>query len=780
MRYLCPLKDERGEGCHEAAARRLIRYPEGTISEVEMMRGRGSPARRGVAVVLVLVAACSFCLVQSTRMDIGGDEMPIRAAIEVSANHGAISIDGDAELAAFPNKTGAGLAGNPYIIQDLVIAAPVGGSYIIIGNTTALLTIQNCTLIGEGYDGIVLSRCVNVNISSNRISGCGKGINLFATNYSFIVGNNLSDNSYAIEFSSSHHNGITNNSVIGYGVEGIGLDSSKYNTLEGNNVTNYENPTYYAWGISLYGCDENTITRNDVAFNGETGILLASSYANNVSMNTVSTNTNGIRTWRCARNVIRNNTLEGNQEGIYISMGSWILITGNVAVNNRNGINLHASNYSTLSENNITGSNNNAIEISNSKHNNIDNNSFFSNGYCVEVDLTSVNNTISNNTAHNNYGFAWIHYLSHWAKVINNTALANKYRSLYISSSDNVTVTGNTMSSLGYATIYVISSDSCIIRDNRFWSTVVNQAVSDSSFYNSWDNGTHGNYYGDYTVRYPNATNDGVVWDTPYAIGGSSGEQDAKPLVWTPANTPPTIDAPGAANYTHATTGHRLNWTVLDAITGITWYWLYKDGALVKNGSWTPNMLITAGVDGLAMGTYNYTLIVSDGFSGTRNHTTMLTVINAAPVVSLSWWYVPSTFTASTSTSIPWQVTDASVGNTTYTTYRNGSVIATGSWESGETIYSPVYSLEAGVYLFTMVVDDGLGGSATGEIVVTVVPRQANPSDIILQWILGIMLAFVSILALVGLFKATKDWWHRKTVHARRMARDKKDKGIGS
>ena len=33
-------------------------------------------------------------------------------------------------------------------------------------------------------------------------------------------------------------------------------------------------------------------------------------------------------------------------------------------------------------------------------------------------------------------------------------------------------------------------------------------------------------------IQYPNAANNGTVWDVPYEIGGNSGDQDLYALVW--------------------------------------------------------------------------------------------------------------------------------------------------------------------------------------------------------------------------------------------------------
>ncbi|MEX2717506.1 MAG: NosD domain-containing protein, partial [Candidatus Sigynarchaeota archaeon] len=377
---------------------------------------------------------------------------------------------------------------------------------------------------------------------------------------------------------------------------------------------------------------------------------------------------------------------------------------------------------------------------------------------CVYVFYYCNNNTIARNTAENNYAFTRVSATSNNNKIINNTSLGNRYYSIQLSGSDNTTIIGNTFSSFNYAAISLLSSDSSTIQNNRFWSTVVNQAISDSSYYNTWDNGTHGNYYGDYQLRYPDATNDGVIWDTPYAIGGSSGEQDAKPLVWAPVNTAPSIDAPTTANYTHATTGHSLSWTIHDSITGITWYWLYKDGVLVKNGSWTPITPVSIAVDGLALGSYNYTIIVTDGYNGTANHTTVLTVLNAMPVLSSP---VDITCMSDSYCDAYWRVTDASIGHATFIIYHNGSAVYSSTWRSGDIIYCNPPAVP-GTWIVKIVVNDGLGGTASDEVIMTIIPRPMTFQEIVARWLPGIVLAFLGIVALAGLLKATKGWWQGK------------------
>ncbi len=71
--------------------------------------------------------------------------------------------------------------------------------------------------------------------------------------------------------------------------------------------------------------------------------------------------------------------------------------------------------------------------------------------------------------------------------------------------------------------------------DNTMWNVYI---PTGSMIRNDFDDGYEGNYWDDYEERYPNATNDGVVWDTPYEINNNN--IDYYPLVaWKPA--PPQV-----------------------------------------------------------------------------------------------------------------------------------------------------------------------------------------------------------------------------------------------
>jgi len=52
----------------------------------------------------------------------------------------------------------------------------------------------------------------------------------------------------------------------------------------------------------------------------------------------------------------------------------------------------------------------------------------------------------------------------------------------------------------------------------------------DNGWENDWDHSSEGNYWSDYMSRYPNADNDGIVWNIPYEIDGRENPKDHFPL----------------------------------------------------------------------------------------------------------------------------------------------------------------------------------------------------------------------------------------------------------
>jgi len=115
--------------------------------------------------------------------------------------------------------------------------------------------------------------------------------------------------------------------------------------------------------------------------------------------------------------------------------------------------------------------------------------------------------------------------------IAGNTASLNYDEGIFLMESSNNTIIGNNASSNNHHGIYIHTSSNNVLFNNIFSNNTLLQANITSGDTNTWDNGYEGNYWGDYSERYPNATeSDGSgIWDTPYII--DENNQDNYPLI---------------------------------------------------------------------------------------------------------------------------------------------------------------------------------------------------------------------------------------------------------
>ncbi|MCE7741826.1 MAG: carboxypeptidase regulatory-like domain-containing protein [Candidatus Heimdallarchaeota archaeon] len=77
-------------------------------------------------------------------------------------------------------------------------------------------------------------------------------------------------------------------------------------------------------------------------------------------------------------------------------------------------------------------------------------------------------------------------------------------------------------------------------------------------------------------------------------------------------------------SYEYGTTGHLLTWHAYDEDPAI--YEIYKDGELVETDTWSSGVPISCIIDDLAVGTYNYTVVVIDNKGNSVSDTVIVTV----------------------------------------------------------------------------------------------------------------------------------------------------------
>lgn len=195
--------------------------------------------------------------------------------------------------------------------------------------------------------------------------------------------------------------------------------------------------------------------------------------------------------------------------------------------------------------------------------------------------------------------------------------------------------------------------------------------------------------------------------------------------------TAPLVDSPADINYDEGVTGYSITWDPTD--THPSSYTIYREGTPVKSGAWnTSEETISISVDGLAVGTYNYTIKVTDVGSNTANDTVYVIVSDGTDPTIDSPADVPYDEGA-TGNSISWNPSD--LNPISYVIYKDGVPVKSGSWNSSsETISISVDGLAVGTYSYVLEVTD-IGSRTASDTVAVIVsdgiyPVIDHPADI--------------------------------------------------
>lgn len=150
----------------------------------------------------------------------------------------------------------------------------------------------------------------------------------------------------------------------------------------------------------------------------------------------------------------------------------------------------------------------------------------------------SENNLVQNNNVNSTSAHGFLNEGISLEFSDNNTIFGNTVRNDYaretgqgieLAYSTNNTIVGNTM--FRTWSCLALESNGSVFFHNNFLSSQEVITAPDS-LYNEFDNGYEGNYWSDYSTRYPNATeiNGTGIWDSPY-VYGLLGAKDNCPLV---------------------------------------------------------------------------------------------------------------------------------------------------------------------------------------------------------------------------------------------------------
>jgi len=433
--------------------------------------------------------------------------------------------------------------------------------------------------ISDTSIAIYLLYSKNIIILDNNCSNnIDYGIYVKWSSSNIIYGNNCSNNfNNGIYLHGSYNNTILDNNCPNNG-NGICLVcSSNHNNISGNCCPNNGNGICLMWASN-----KNNISGNNASNNHDNGIWLDCSFSNNISSNNCFNNNDDGIYFRYSKNnnILSNNCSDNNDNGIYFDYWSDDnLISKNYCSNNiDNGIYISSSNYNNISANNCSNNNDNGIWLVGSKLNNISRNLCFSNYYGICLENSSNNNTILNNimvncglfvesydnqidTSNQVNGKPILYYEDKCGvniigvenvgevilyncnnSIIKDIKISGTTIAIQLFHSNNNIISGCNCSKNKYAGISLYNSDNNSILtskcsennygiyldrysiNNKIWiNFLVDNWDSQAycvSFNNEWDNGTYGNYWGDYINKYPHATNNGVIWDISYKIDG--------------------------------------------------------------------------------------------------------------------------------------------------------------------------------------------------------------------------------------------------------------------
>ncbi|MHA2277557.1 MAG: LamG-like jellyroll fold domain-containing protein, partial [Candidatus Kariarchaeaceae archaeon] len=185
---------------------------------------------------------------------------------------------------------------------------------------------------------------------------------------------------------------------------------------------------------------------------------------------------------------------------------------------------------------------------------------------------------------------------------------------------------------------------------------------------------------------------------------------------------PVFVTTPNDVEYEEGANGNSLIWNSTDNYPDT--YVIYQNGSQLDTNNWTNTANITINVDGLARGTHNYTIVITDDSGNQASDTLFVTVIDGTDPTFVSTPIDLQYNEASTGNTLIWNSTDVNPNN--YTIFRNGSQVDTGSWTNAAVITHNIDGLTKGVYNYTIVITDTTGHRAIDAIFVTVVDG-SNP-----------------------------------------------------
>ncbi len=629
---------------------------------------------------------------------------------------------------------------NNFTFYDFGIMAGECNGLDIIDNDfdsfghTAAVAVSDCSgvLVQNNYGTnsqfiFIAESSDHVQIINNRCENYESGIILGNTDHSFIEDNYCNIGSEGIGIYESY-DAIVDNNTVTYNANGISFYGSILGFVTNNNCTTNDKGIYsedskelsvednllhdYVKGIYFVSTNNSEILYNTVE-NGDTGILVESSFAIDIIGNDVFDNSDeksGIHVSASEYVLIsENNCTAATVPSIHIDISRYCTVTKNIITETIDGVVLTNTNHTVITENTITLGQGYGIGLWSSSFNTVNNNRVANisgwEGWALICD--GINNTFTYNIGCNStYGF-WIEdalncLLSH------NILYGNKQAFRFDSTCENNTLTWN------------------IFEDNLQNGT--DNSIGAWIDYNYWSN-----YEG------VDANGDGIG-DTPHPIDGTALNNDTHPLVYYPT-LPSWSEEPTdqIAEY-GMDFSYKLSLTMTSKLAPISEWWLNGTDFVVDDGVITNVDAPAPGVYFLEIRAYNLYGFYLNGFF------TIAVADTISPTI-----IGPDDFSYTVGARghiITWDPSD--LGPSSYSLSLDGVVVKSGIWNT--TLENITYSadgLDIGEHTFILTVTDIGGNSASDSVVVTVVGGINTTMLLLAIGASGALLAVIVIVYLV-------------------------------
>lgn len=155
-------------------------------------------------------------------------------------------------------------------------------------------------------------------------------------------------------------------------------------------------------------------------------------------------------------------------------------------------------------------------------------------------------------------------------------------------------------------------------------------------------------------------------------------------------------------------------------------YTVYQNGTPITTGIWKSAEAITINVDGLAVGSWNYTIIITNSIEQHVVHSVLVTVLPVLP----QFLEVPANVSFREGTALNVQLLWLPIDDNPayYQLVRNGVILVNSSWMNGTSISTNIDNLTKGLWNFTLIITDSDGHRSNHTTFVTVLEPLAMSS----------------------------------------------------